>query len=67
MAPPLCLSGPPHVGPGPGLWGQWAQAYLCCGSFLETSPDSALHPPRWAQRWGLSQGLRGGVGSQVIE
>ena len=57
MAPPPCLSGPPHVGPGPGLWGQRTQACLCCVFSLETSPASAPDPP-W-RAWRLSQGLSG--------
>ena len=45
MAPPPCLSGPPHVGPRQGLWGQRTRACLCCVFSLETSPASAPHPP----------------------
>ena len=58
MAPPPCLSGPPHVGPGPGLWGQRTRACLCCVLSLGR-PASAPHPP-W-RAWRLSQGLREGV------
>ena len=57
MAPPPCLSVPPNVGPGPGLWGQRTQACLCCVFSLETSPASAPYPP-WGA-WRLSQGLSG--------
>ena len=51
----------------PGPWGQRAHVCLCCVFFLEPSPASGLHPPRRTQQWGLSQGLRGGSGTQVTE
>ena len=51
----------------PGPWGQRAQVCLCCVFSLEPSPASGLHPPWRTQQWGLSQGLRGGSGTQVTD
>ena len=65
MAQPPCLSGPPHVGPGPRLWGQRTQACLCSVFSLESSPASAPHPP-WGA-WRLSRGLRGGAVTWAVE